>query len=155
MAGRAEPRAGQVLHTYKSLFAFLYNRDYTENGGVFVVYAQQLSSETLRSKPGQQAAARDPSKMNPDAQLMPPPSLAVAGAMGKAGRDRLVGQRIKIGGPGGLKGKEGRVKDVNPTSQVCRIELTATNKIVTVHKSKCMMVVECVFFPSVGKKKLH
>lgn len=137
-AGRAEPRTGQVLHTYHSLFAFLYNRDYTENGGVFVVYAQQLTSESLRAKVQQQA--RDTTKQNPDTQLMPPPPVAVAGTAAKPKRDRLLGQRVKIAGPGAFKGKEGRVKDINPTSQLCRIELSATNKIVTVHKSKCMMV---------------
>lgn len=135
-AGRAEPRTGKVLHTYHSLFAFLHNRDYTENGGVFVVYAQQLTSATLRAK----QAARDTTKQNPDSQLMPPPPAAVAGTAAKPRRDRLLGQRVKIAGPGGFKGKEGRVKDINPTSQLCRIELSATNKIVTVHKSKCMMV---------------
>lgn len=125
---------GKVLHTYHSLFAFLFNRDYNETGGIFVVYAQQLTSETLRAK----ANVRDTTKMNPDAQLMPPP-LAVAGTTAKPRRDRLLGQRIKIAGPGPQKGKEGRVKDVNPSSGLVRVELSATNQIVSIPRHKCMI----------------
>ena len=44
MLGLIQGRKGRVLHTYQSFFAFLHNRDYSENGGVFVTRARSLVS---------------------------------------------------------------------------------------------------------------
>ncbi len=35
-------RQGQVLHIYQSMIVFLHNREYTENGGVFIARARTL-----------------------------------------------------------------------------------------------------------------
>ena len=44
-AATAIGRKGRILHIYRSLFAFIYNRNIVENAGVFVCYTRNLSSQ--------------------------------------------------------------------------------------------------------------
>jgi transcription elongation factor len=76
--------------------------------------------------------------MNP--AFMPPPPMPFSNASNAPGggrfavRDKLVGQRVIIGGRGLDKGKEGTVKDVN--GNLYRVELSSTNKFVNVAKAQ-------------------
>ena len=69
-----EGRKGKVLHVYRSIFAFLFDRDTAENGGVFVTYARTLQS----TAPKGGAARPSSQQLNPalfgNKQAMPPPA---------------------------------------------------------------------------------
>ena len=119
-------RRGVVLHIHQAFYAFLHNRDITQNGGIFVARCRSL--EPIAPKGGTKAAV-DLSKMNPallNAQGGAP-------SMSRGPRDRLVGVNVVIV-KGAQKGYLGTVKDVN--GDHCRVELNTTNKIVTVEKLK-------------------
>ncbi|KAJ7084283.1 transcription elongation factor Spt5 [Mycena belliarum] len=128
-----EARKGRVLHIHQAFFAFLHNRDITENGGVFVTRARSLVSlapkGNLAKGPG---ASMDLSKMNP--ALMPPTGGMVgSGNMGRGPRDRLIGVTVTIV-KGPYKGYVGAIKDTNGPS--ARVELHTGNKVVAVDKEK-------------------
>ncbi|KAJ7675048.1 hypothetical protein B0H17DRAFT_1016531 [Mycena rosella] len=128
-----EARKGRVLHIHQAFFAFLHNRDITENGGVFVTRARSLVSlapkGNLAKGPG---ASIDLSKMNP--ALMPPTGGMVgSGNMGRGPRDRLIGVTVTIV-KGPYKGYVGAIKDTNGPS--ARVELHTGNKVVAVDKEK-------------------
>jgi len=115
-----------VLHIHQAYYAFLHNRDITQNGGIFVARCRSL--EPIAPKGGTKAAV-DLSKMNPallNAQGGAP-------SMSRGPRDRLVGVNVVIV-KGPQKGYLGTIKDVN--GEHCRVELNTTNKIVTVEKLK-------------------
>jgi len=137
-------RTGKVLHIYRSLYAFLYSRDYAENGGVFVTYAQYLTSAAPQQK------RLDTTKMNPDMQAMPPPgrpvleesNIALAGTAGtRRMRDPIIGMTVTIM-KGPQKGFQGTVKDVN--GQIARIELSSNNKTVNIDRSR--LYAKCAIF---------
>jgi transcription elongation factor SPT5 len=119
-------RRGVVLHIHQAFYAFLHNRDITQNGGIFVTRCRSL--EPIAPKGGTKAAV-DLSKMNP-ALLN---SQGGAPSMSRGPRDRLVGVNVVIV-KGPQKGYLGTIKDVN--GDHCRVELNTTNKIVTVEKLK-------------------
>ncbi|KAJ7497170.1 transcription elongation factor SPT5 [Mycena latifolia] len=128
-----EARKGRVLHIHQAFFAFLHNRDITENGGVFVTRARSLVSlapkGNLAKGPG---ASIDLSKMNP--ALVPPTGGMVgSGNMGRGPRDRLIGVTVTIV-KGPYKGYVGAIKDTNGPS--ARVELHTGNKVVAVDKEK-------------------
>lgn len=119
-----------MLHTHQSFYAFLFNREYAENAGVFVTRTRSLQSLTPRSGPAANAKA-DLSKMNP--ALGTGPGGAAPVNMGRGPRDRLIGVQVQvIQGP--QKGIVGLVKDTN--GDMCRVELSTGNKIVMLPKSK-------------------
>ena len=115
-----------MLHIHQAFYAFLHNRDITQNGGIFVARCRSL--EPIAPKGGTKAAV-DLSKMNPallNAQGGAP-------SMSRGPRDRLIGVNVVIV-KGPQKGYLGTIKDVN--GDHCRVELNTTNKIVTVEKLK-------------------
>ncbi|EJD01904.1 transcription elongation factor Spt5 [Fomitiporia mediterranea MF3/22] len=126
-----EERKGQVLHIHQSFYAFLFNREISENDGVFVTRARSLVSLAPKGnapKPG----AMDLTKMNPALS-----GGAVGGMVGsqmsRGPRDNLVGQTVVvIKGP--QKGFVGIVKDTN--GPVARVELQMGNRVITIDKMK-------------------
>ena len=118
-----------MLHIHQSFFAFLHNRDYTENGGVFVTRARSLAS--LAPK-GMKLANTDLSKMNP-ALSGGAGGMVGSGTMGRGPRDRLIGVSVTvIKGPN--KGYVGTIKDTNGPH--ARVELLTGNKVITIDKEK-------------------
>jgi len=124
-------RKGRVLHTHQSFFAFLHNRDITENGGVFVTRCRSLASLAPKSnvlmKPG-----ADLSKMNP-ALAAPSGGMVGSGAMGRGPRDRHIGLTVTVV-KGPHKGYVGTIKDTN--GQIARVELRTGNKLIMIDKEK-------------------
>ncbi|KAJ3786497.1 transcription elongation factor SPT5 [Lentinula aff. detonsa] len=146
-----EQRKGRVLHIHQSHFAFLFNRDIAENGGVFVTRARGLVSITPKGAlgAGKLPPGADLTKMNPAAAggaqgLGPNPSGAASGggglvgsAIGRGPRDRLIGAHVVvIKGP--HKGYVGIVKDTNGVglTALARVELNTGNKIISIEKGK-------------------
>ncbi|KAF8580096.1 hypothetical protein K439DRAFT_335892 [Ramaria rubella] len=128
-----EGRKGQVLHIHQSFFAFLYNREITENGSVFVTRARSLISLAPKNmlKPG---GAPDLSKMNPPiGGAAPVGGFVGSGAMGRGPRDRLIGVNVVVV-VGTFKGYIGIIKDTNGPQ--ARVELNTENKVITIEKDK-------------------
>ncbi|KAF8837001.1 transcription elongation factor Spt5 [Paxillus ammoniavirescens] len=126
-----EGRKGRVLHYYQSFFAFLHNRDISENGGVFVTRARSLASLAPKGnlvKPG-----TDLGKMNPHAAGGAPMGGMVGSAMGRGPRDRDIGALVAIV-KGPQKGYLGIIKDTN--GNFARVELHTGNKVITIDKEK-------------------
>ncbi|EPQ50819.1 transcription elongation factor Spt5 [Gloeophyllum trabeum ATCC 11539] len=125
-----EGRKGRILHIHQSHFAFLHNRDYNENGGVFVTRARSLASLAPKGnllKPG-----TDLSKMNPAMTGGAPGGMA-GSAMGRGPRDRLIGLTVAVI-KGTYKGHIGTIKDTN--GPAARVELHTNNKIITIEQDK-------------------
>jgi transcription elongation factor SPT5 len=126
-------RKGRVLHIHQSFYAFLHNRDYLENGGIFVTRARSLASLAPKGnvvKPG----VGDLSKMNPamSGGAMTG-GMVGSGHIGRGPRDRLIGVTIiVIKGPN--KGYVGTIKDTN--GPMARVELHTGNKMITIDKEK-------------------
>ncbi|EIW70126.1 hypothetical protein TREMEDRAFT_71529 [Tremella mesenterica DSM 1558] len=121
-----ENRQGEVINIFRSIFVFLFNRDYAENGHVFVARAQSLLSVTPKS------SASDLAKMNPalnaqlpfgGASLMPPP-------MATVNKNRLVNTLVVVV-KGTSKGLMGIIKDVQGDN--ARVELKTNNKTLTIN----------------------
>ncbi|KAJ3731768.1 transcription elongation factor SPT5 [Lentinula guzmanii] len=129
-----EQRKGRVLHIHQSHFAFLFNRDIAENGGVFVTRARGLVSITPKGAlgAGKLPPGADLTKMNPAAA-----GGAQGSAIGRGPRDRLIGAHVVvIKGP--HKGYVGIVKDTNGVglTALARVELNTGNKIISIEKGK-------------------
>ncbi|KAI0311407.1 hypothetical protein OF83DRAFT_1271398 [Amylostereum chailletii] len=123
-----EGRKGRVLHIHQSFFAFLHNRDVTENGGVFVTRARSLVS--LAPKGNAMKPGTDLSKMNP---AMNGGGMVGSGNIGRGPRDRLIGIFVTVvKGPN--KGYNGTIKDTN--GPIARVELNTGNKVITIDKEK-------------------
>ena len=138
-----EGRKGKVLHVYRSIFAFLFNRDITENGGVFVTYARSLSSTAPKG-----AAARPKShQLNPDLfgkAPMPPPQ---AGASMR--RDGRIHRKVSVT-KGAFKGYAGVIKDV--TGVMARVELHTNSKVITINieglkEQQCAVLAQFAWLP--------
>ncbi|KAF5313474.1 hypothetical protein D9611_008618 [Ephemerocybe angulata] len=125
-----EGRKGRVLHTHQSFFAFLHNRDITENGGVFVTRARSLASQAPKGGNAFKAGA-DLSKMNP--AIAQPGGMVGSGAMGRGPRDRHIGLTVTVV-KGPHKGYVGRIKDTN--GNIARVELLTGNKVISIDKEK-------------------
>ncbi|KAF9806122.1 hypothetical protein IEO21_08804 [Rhodonia placenta] len=127
-----EGRKGRVLHTHQSFFAFLHNRDYNENGGVFVTRARSLVSLAPKGNVMKLGAA-DLSKMNPALSGGAMGGMVGSGNIGRGPRDRLIGVTVTIV-KGPQKGYVGTIKDTN--GPIARVELVTNNKIISIDKSK-------------------
>ncbi|KAI0088854.1 hypothetical protein BDY19DRAFT_1041717 [Irpex rosettiformis] len=127
-----EGRKGRVLHTHQSFFAFLFNRDYSENGGVFVTRARSLVSLAPKSN-AQKLGATDLSKMNPALSGGAQGGMVGSGNIGRGPRDRLIGVTVMVV-KGPRKGYVGTVKDTN--GNLARVELISGNKVVQIEKDK-------------------
>ncbi|KAI0672145.1 transcription elongation factor Spt5 [Trametes maxima] len=126
-----EGRKGRVLHTHQSFFAFLHNREYAENGGVFVTRARSLASLAPKGNI-LKLGNTDLSKMNP-ALSGGAGGMVGSGNIGRGPRDRLIGVTITvIKGPN--KGYVGTIKDTNGPH--ARVELLTGNKVITIDKEK-------------------
>ena len=124
-------RKGRVLHTHQSFYAFLYNRDYTENGGVFVTRSRSLQSLAPKGNV-MKLGSTDLSKMNP-ALSGGAGGMVGSGMIGRGPRDRLIGVSVTvIKGPN--KGYIGTIKDTNGPH--ARVELLTGNKVITIDKEK-------------------
>ncbi|KAF8524357.1 transcription elongation factor Spt5 [Hysterangium stoloniferum] len=133
-----ENRKGQVLHIHQSFFAFLYNRELTQTGGVFVTRARSLTSvapKNMLTHPNAKSSpfTTDLSKMNPAMTGAPPGGFVGSGAMGRGPRDRLIGVHVVVV-KGTFKGYVGVIKDTNGAQ--ARVELNTGNKVITVEKEK-------------------
>lgn len=119
------------MHIHQSFYAFLFNREYTENDGVFVTRARSLASLAPKSnvpKPG----TVDLTKMNPALSGGATGGM-VGSQMSRGPRDHLIGtQVVVVRGP--QKGFIGLVKDTN--GPVARVELQVGNRVITIDKSK-------------------
>ncbi|CAE6402378.1 unnamed protein product [Rhizoctonia solani] len=124
-----EMRKGQVLHIHQSTYAFLFSREITENGGVFVTRARSLVSVAPKG-PG---AGMDLSKMNP---AMMGGGMVGSGIMTRAPRDRLIGVHVMVT-KGLQKGYIGTVKETN--GNLVRVELVTGNKVISIEKDKLRM----------------
>ncbi|KAL5639866.1 hypothetical protein ACGC1H_006441 [Rhizoctonia solani] len=124
-----EMRKGQVLHIHQSTYAFLFNREIAENGGVFVTRARSLVSVAPKG-PG---AGMDLSKMNP---AMKGGGMVGSGIMTRAPRDRLIGVHVMVT-KGLQKGYVGTVKETN--GNLVRVELVTGNKVISIEKDKLRM----------------
>lgn len=119
-----------MLHTHQAYFAFLHNRDITENSGVFITRTRSLASLAPKGnvvKPG-----ADLSKMNP-AMVAPSGGMVGSGAMGRGPRDRDIGTTVMVV-KGPHKGYVGTIKDTN--GPIARVELRTGNKIIMIDKEK-------------------
>ncbi|KAF9556815.1 transcription elongation factor Spt5 [Agrocybe pediades] len=126
-----EGRKGRVLHTHQSFYAFLHNRDITENGGVFVTRTRSLASLAPKSNV-MKAVTADLSKMNPS-MAVPTGGMVGSGNMGRGPRDRDIGTTVMVV-KGPHKGYVGTIKDSN--GPIARVELRTGNKIIMIDKSK-------------------
>lgn len=119
-------RQGQVLHIYQSTLLFIHNRDYTENGGVFLARARQvepLAPTTVKT------GTTDLTKMNPALAEPSTEGGANAVAARKGGRDIFAGRHVAIvRGP--YKTYRGIIKET--TGGMARVELHTMSKILTV-----------------------
>lgn len=134
--GMREGRTGRVLHVYRSLFAFLHNRDVVEHGGVFTCSARSLAS--LAPKGSRQAT--DLTKMNPEMAAGAASSAAMlSGMMGPPGmggapkREYAKGAHVTVV-KGNHKGYKGIIKDLFGTS--ARVELHTNNKTITIPRNQ-------------------
>lgn len=125
-------RNGQVLHIYQSMIVFLHNREYTENGGVFIARARTL--EPLAPKSVSTKAKKegdDLSRMNPALSNLGGGAndVRVEGVRRFGGRDVHKGKNVAIiKGP--YKTYRGRITET--TGNMARIELTSVSKPITV-----------------------
>ncbi|KAH8112870.1 transcription elongation factor Spt5 [Phellopilus nigrolimitatus] len=126
-----EGRKGQVLHIHQSFFAFLFNREFHENEGVFVTRARSLVSLAPKSNVPK-LGNTDLTKMNPALSGGAGGGM-VGSQMSRGPRDRLVGVKVAvIKGP--QKGHQGIIKDTN--GPIARVELQVGNRVITIEKTK-------------------
>lgn len=117
---------------HQSFYAFLFNRDYTENAGVFVTRARSLVSLAPKGNI-MKLGTTDLSKMNPALTGGAQGGMVGSGNMGRGPRDRLIGVHVQIiQGP--QKGIVGIVKDTN--GNMARVELSTGNKVIMINKEK-------------------
>ncbi|KAJ1030765.1 hypothetical protein NDA18_002001 [Ustilago nuda] len=126
-------RQGQVLHIYQSMIVFLHNREYTENGGVFIARArtlEPLAPKSVSTKTKKEGG--DLSKMNPALSNLSgggANDVRVEGVRRLGGRDMHKGKNVAIiKGP--YKTYRGRITET--TGNMARIELTSVSKPITV-----------------------
>ncbi|TIA89435.1 hypothetical protein E3P99_02087 [Wallemia hederae] len=131
-----EQRKGQVLHIHRSVFIFLYNREISENSGVFITRSTLLASvapKTLNN------SSVDLSQMNPAMNSVNPVKekggMVGSQMLGKGMRDKLADIPVQII-RGSYKGMIGVVKGTNGNQ--IRIELTTNSKIISLEKEMCM-----------------
>ncbi|EPQ32398.1 uncharacterized protein PFL1_00594 [Pseudozyma flocculosa PF-1] len=130
----SQMRTGQVLHVYQSMIAFMHNRDYSENGGIFIARARTLEPLAPKSVSAKAKDSRDLSKLNPALASMTGPSaganaVRVEGVRRQIGRDVYQGKHVAvIKGP--YKTFRGIIKETN--GNMARIELQSVPKPVTI-----------------------
>jgi len=140
-------RKGRVLHTHQSFYAFLFNREIAENGGVFVTRTRSLASLAPKSN-ALKAVNTDLSKMNPT-MMAPTGGMVGSGAMTRGPKDRDIGLTVTVI-KGTHKGYVGTIKDTN--GQIARVELRTGNKVIMIEKEKIYerlyVTYSCILFMS-------
>jgi transcription elongation factor SPT5 len=127
-----QQRQGKIIHIHRS-FIFLHSNATTENAGVFVTRAGNVS--TVAAKGGRATnptSGPDLSTMNPALKRMPAGGGSNMQPPKTFGRDRALGQTVSVR-RGGYKALMGIVKDTTDTH--ARVELHGKNKIVTIPKA--------------------
>jgi transcription elongation factor SPT5 len=127
-----QQRQGKIIHIHRS-FIFLHSNATTENAGVFVTRAGNVS--TVAAKGGRATnptSGPDLSTMNPALKRMPAGGGNNMQPPKTFGRDRALGQTVSVR-RGGYKALMGIVKDTTDTH--ARVELHGKNKIVTIPKA--------------------
>ena len=127
-----QQRQGKIIHIHRS-FIFLHHNVTTENAGVFVTRAGNVT--TIAAKGGRATTTNsgpDLSTMNPALKRAPGGAPGGMQPPKSFGRDRALGQTVSIR-RGGYKALVGIVKDTTDTH--ARVELHGKNKIVTVPKA--------------------
>lgn len=134
MQAAREGRTGRVLHIYRSLFAFLHDREIVENGGVFVAYTRYITAVAPKgTKPV--TPGPDLTKMNPIMSgVMAPPPIPQNGHANSRQRDPIENLREVVITKGPYKGHKGNIKDVN--GPLVRIELQTSSKLITVERER-------------------
>lgn len=128
--GTREPRTGRVLHVWRSMFAFLHNRDVVENGGVFVTNAKSLGSVAPRTLSNKFSA--DLTRMNPEMNAMPS-AAPTPTPMVSRGREVALGLNVIVI-KGNHKGYKGIIKDLN--GPLARVELHTRMRTITIERNK-------------------
>lgn len=121
-----------MLHTHQSFYAFLFNREYAENDGVFVTRARSLISLAPKSN-AMKLGAIDLTKMNPAMSGGAQGGMVGSGNIGRGPRDRLIGVQVAVV-KGPRKGYVGAIKDTN--GNIARVELISGNKVIMIEKDK-------------------
>jgi transcription elongation factor SPT5 len=127
-----QQRQGKIIHIHRS-FIFLHSHASTENAGVFVTRAGNVT--TIAAKGGRITNANtgpDLSSMNPALKRNPAANSNNMQAPRRFGPDRAINQTVTIR-RGGYKGLLGIVKDTTDTH--ARVELHTKGKIITVPKA--------------------
>ncbi|KAH7036501.1 hypothetical protein BKA57DRAFT_540026 [Linnemannia elongata] len=133
-------REGKILHLFRT-YAFLYNREYMENSGVFVQSTRLVVSMASKSRaqPGMRLDTMNPAMMNMnrggfgDRGGRGGRGGAMMMGRGRGGRDPLIDKTVTIiRGP--HKGYLGIVKDASDST--ARVELHTNCRIITVEKAK-------------------
>lgn len=112
-----------MLHTYRSIFAFLHNREISENGGVFVTSTQLITSTAPNNSKAKGTG------LNPALFGVVASNSADAALNDRGRRDGRIDRKVAvIKGP--QKGQAGIIKDV--TGLVARVELHTSSKVVAI-----------------------
>ena len=121
-----------MLHIHQSQYAFLYNRELTEHGGVFVARCRALASLAPKGGPSGRPGI-DLSSMNPAVTGGAAGGMVGSGLMGRGPRDRLANTPVMVV-KGEFKGYMGTIKDTN--GNMARVELLTNNKVISIDKAK-------------------
>lgn len=133
--GGDKKKEGTILHIYKNVL-FVESHELTENLGVFVTTALNVSTVSTKDSMISKTLGPDLSRMNPNLKLAP---VAAPGAkMRTGGRDKLLYKDVVING-GNHKGLMGKVVETDDVD--ARIELHTKSKKVKVNKTKLSVLI--------------
>lgn len=125
-----QQRQGKIIHIHRS-FIFLHSNASTENAGVFVTRASNVTTVAAKGGRVNSNSGPDLSAMNPALKRNPASNNNMP-APRRFGPDRAINQTVSIR-RGGYKGLLGIVKDTTDTH--ARVELHSKAKIITVPKA--------------------
>lgn len=128
-------KEGTILHIYKNIL-FVESRELSENLGVFVTNALNVSTVSTKNLIVSRNLGPDLSRMNPN--LKKAPVAVQGGKMRVGGRDKLLSKDVIInsGNHKGLMGKVIETDDVD-----ARIELHTKSKKIKVNKTKLSVLI--------------
>lgn len=133
--GGDKKKEGTILHIYKNTL-FVESRELTENLGIFVTNALNVSTVSTKNSMISRSLGPDLSRMNPNLKLAP--IAAHAGKMRVGGRDKLLNKDVVING-GNHKGLMGKVIETDDVD--ARIELHTKSKKIKVNKTKLSVLI--------------
>lgn len=133
--GGDKKKEGTILHIYKNTL-FVESRELTENLGIFVTNALNVSTVSTKNLMISRTLGPDLSRMNPNLKLAP--IAAQASKMRVGGRDKLLNKDVVING-GNHKGLMGKVIETDDVD--ARIELHTKSKKIKVNKTKLSVLI--------------